>query len=350
MKKRAIHHILVIRLSAMGDVAISVPVLTAFSTQYPSVKLTLLTKKSYADMFSHLPNCEIITADLKGEHKGLLGIWKLFKTLRRLSVDAVVDIHNVLRTHILKLFFKLTGTPFYQMDKGRSEKKALTRAKNKIFKQLRPTYLRYADVFAKIGFPITMQKAYFAPKPTLSTSVMKLIDMSKKRIGIAPFAAHVGKQYPFDQMKKIIEIIAKNKEYDVFVFGGGEKEKQKVHELSHLKNVYNIIGTLSFSEELQLISRLDVMIAMDSGNAHLSAMYGVPTITLWGVTHPFAGFYPYSQPMEYALLSDKDKFPVIPTSVYGNKYPEGYEKAMETIRIEDVVCVIYKVLEKDTNK
>lgn len=349
MKKRTIHHILVIRLSAMGDVAISVPVLTAFCTQYPSVKLTLLTKKIYADMFAHLPNCELIFVDLKGEHKGFLGLWKLFKRLQSLSIDAVADIHNVLRTQVLKLFFKAIGIPFYQIDKGRAEKKALTRAKNKIFKQLRPTYLRYADVFARMGFPIAMQKVYFAAKPTLSVSVEKQIDLSKKRIGFAPFAAHVGKQYPFVSMKQVIELIAKNPKYDVFIFGGGEKENKQAQELSHLPNVHNTIGKLSFSEELQLIARLDVMVAMDSGNAHLSAMYGIPTITLWGVTHIFAGFYPYNQPLEYALLSDRDKYPLLPTSVYGNKYPEGYDKAMETIAVESVVNLINKVIEKGDN-
>ena len=65
-----------------------------------------------------------------------------------------------------------------------------------------------------------------------------------------------------------------------------------------------VAGKLSFSEELDTISNLDCMISMDSGNAHLAAMYGVKVITIWGVTHPFAGFAPFHQPKEYSLLPD----------------------------------------------
>jgi len=73
------------------------------------------------------------------------------------------------------------------------------------------------------------------------------------------------------------------------------------------------------------------MLSMDSGNAHLAAMYGVPVITLWGVTHPNTGFYPYGQDLGNAILSDRSIFSLIPTSIYGNKVPKGYEKVMETL-------------------
>ncbi len=86
------------------------------------------------------------------------------------------------------------------------------------------------------------------------------------------------------------------------------------------------------------------MLAMDSGNAHLSAMFAVPTITLWGVTHPFAGFYPFAQQSTNALLANRENYPLIPTSVYGNKFPPGYEKAMKTILPDDVVQKVLEVV------
>ena len=86
------------------------------------------------------------------------------------------------------------------------------------------------------------------------------------------------------------------------------------------------------------------MVAMDSGNGHLSAMYGIPTITLWGVTHPYLGFTPFEQPNKNQIVSNRDKYPLIPTSVYGNKYPEAYENAMESIPPELVVKKILEVL------
>ena len=135
-------------------------------------------------------------------------------------------------------------------------------------------------------------------------------------------------------------------ESKIFLFGGGNKEKKLIDELSFLPNVVNIVSVLSFEKELQLISQLDVMLAMDSGNAHLSAMYGVPTITIWGVTHPFAGFYPYKQDLNNALLADRTKFPLIPTSIYGKKHPKGYENAIKTITTAQIIEKINSIIKK----
>jgi ADP-heptose:LPS heptosyltransferase len=99
-------------------------------------------------------------------------------------------------------------------------------------------------------------------------------------------------------------------------------------------------GKLSLEEELALISNLDLMLSMDSGNAHLAAMLGVKVITIWGVTHPFAGFAPFNQPDDYALLADRNLFPLIPTSIYGNKFPEGYENAAGSISFEAIVAKV----------
>jgi ADP-heptose:LPS heptosyltransferase len=87
------------------------------------------------------------------------------------------------------------------------------------------------------------------------------------------------------------------------------------------------------------------MLSMDSANGHLAAMYGIPTVTLWGVTHPFAGLAPFEQAKENKLLAAREKYPLIPTSVYGNKFPRGYEKTIATIAPETVVKKIAGILE-----
>ena len=97
-------------------------------------------------------------------------------------------------------------------------------------------------------------------------------------------------------------------------------------------------------QELAIISNLDVMLSMDSGNAHIAAMLGVKVITLWGATHPYTGFKPFNQPDDNCITSDREKFPLLPTSVYGNKQVEGYENAMRTILPEKVVTKIKNVI------
>lgn len=348
MDKKGKHtHILLIRLSAMGDVAMTIPVIRALTQQYPELQITVLTKKPFKPIFDGLENVEVKEADVKRRHKGLVGLWRLYKELKPLQFDAVADLHNVLRSRVLKKYFVLENTPFAQIDKGRQEKKALTRSKNKVFQQLKSTHERYADVFQKLGFPIDLSNAMPLDRVQLSEKVLGLVQQdTKKWVGIAPFAAHEGKMYPLESTQEVIKSLNDTERYKILLFGGGDKEVEVLEQLARTyENVMCMAGKLNLSEELQLISNLDVMLSMDSGNAHLATNYGIPVVTLWGVTHPYAGFYPFGQPMENALLADRGAYPLIPTSVYGNKVPEGYENAMKTINPREVLDKLLGILE-----
>lgn len=337
-------HILVIRLSAMGDVAMTVPVLRALVEQHPQFKITVLTRAFFFPFFRDLPNISLFPIEIKGKHKGIFGLFKLSKELKALDVDAVADLHNVLRSNILKLF--LFGKPFVQIDKGRAEKKALTSGER--FQQLQTTHQRYAQVFKKLGFKVDLSNPSFPkPKPLTSKISEILGNKTTKRIGIAPFAAHESKMYPLELMKDVIEALSK--EYQVILFGGGKKETTILSTIENeFENVINTSGKFTLDEELDVISNLDIMLSMDSGNAHLAAMLGIKVVTIWGVTHPFAGFAPFNQPTDYALLPDKNVFPKIPTSIYGNTYPKGYEHAAGSISSETIIDKIKSVIPAKT--
>ncbi|QRM90967.1 ADP-heptose--LPS heptosyltransferase RfaF [Lacinutrix sp. WUR7] len=322
----------------MGDVAMTVPVLRAFTQQYPGVKITVLTRAFFTPFFRDLDNVTVFPIDLKGRHKGVFGLFKLSKELKKLHIDGVADLHNVLRTKILKVFF--FGIKYMQINKGRAEKKALI--SGKAFKQLKTSHERYADVFKALGLPVDLSNPTFSETVKLQKNTLaKTGDKTKKWIGIAPFAAFKSKMYPLDAMQVVIEALSKT--YTVFLFGG----KQDIQELQALqinKNVVNLAGQLSLNEELDVISNLDVMLSMDSGNAHIAAMLGKKAVTIWGVTHPFAGFSPFNQPENYALLADKKQFPLIPTSIYGNKFPEGYEEASKSIAPQKIIDTINAII------
>ncbi|MBT8239454.1 MAG: glycosyltransferase family 9 protein [Croceitalea sp.] len=317
----------------MGDVAMLVPVLMALTSKYPDLRITLLTRKRFEVIFSQVPHLKIIHAEVKGKHKGLLGIIKLFKQLKGLHFDAIVDAHNVLRTNILKFLFQFKAVPFVQINKGRSEKKALVRYKNKVFKPLKTTHKRYADLLSEIGYPIDLSLHCVLDKPKMATNIKTLIGPYEHLVAIAPFAAYQSKIYPLEQLQLVIKTLIANKNLKIVLFGGGTKEIDQLNmlEQSCTDQLFNMAGKLSFEEELNLIANVDVMLAMDSGNGHLAANYGVPVVTLWGVTHPYAGFAPFLQKSENSLVADISKYPVIPTSVYGNTYPEGYEYAIASI-------------------
>ncbi|WP_026727291.1 glycosyltransferase family 9 protein [Flavobacterium denitrificans] len=331
------------RLSAMGDVAMTVPVLRAFVKQYPEVKLTVISRPFFKPFFDGIPNVEFFAFDEKERHKGFLGLLRLFKDVKKLKIDAFADLHNVLRSKVVSLLFALSGKKRATVDKGREGKKELTRAENKIFKQLPTMFERHAKVFSALGFPVDLSSrslgTEFPKKAVLSAEITDLIGENyQKLIGIAPFAQYDSKVYPLDLMQEVIAKLAENKDQTILLFGGGKKEIEILDSLSEpFKNVINVAGKIKFQQELKLISNLDVMLSMDSGNAHIAAMLGVKVVTLWGATHPYAGFLPFNQTLENALTSDRDQYPKLPTSVYGNKIVEGYEDAMRTISPKQVV-------------
>ena len=199
-----------------------------------------------------------------------------------------------------------------------------------------------------IGFTVDISNPEKIVTPKASKIVSKLLKNStSKKIGIAPFAAYQAKMYPLDLTKKVISEIAKTT--TVYLFGGGESEVETLSTIENeIENCISVAGKIQFEDELNLIAQLDCMVAMDSGNAHLAAMQQTTTITLWGATHPFAGFVPFDQPIENCLLPDLKKYPKIPTSIYGNKVVEGYEDAMRTISPESVIEKIQSVLKPNS--
>ena len=342
-----ITHIAVIRLSAMGDVAMTAPVISAFAKRHPAIKITIVSRKFLKPLFNAIPNCDFLAVDTKGRHEGFRGILQLYQDLKDLKVDAIADLHNVLRSKVVRYLFSATNIPTAAIDKGRKEKKALVSLKNKNFRQLKTSMQRYIEVFEDLGFLIDDSSIVPLEKLPFSTETEnftgKLNEKSSRWIGIAPFAQHQGKVYPKDLMQEVIYKLADNSSNNLFLFGAGQEEIAQLNTFKgDFENVKVVAGKLKFGQELELISNLDVMLSMDSGNAHLAANYGVAVITLWGATHPYAGFAPFGQAQENLILSDRDQFPLLPTSVYGNLEVPGYQDAMRSILPKDIVDRIEK--------
>lgn len=323
----------------------TVPVIRAVVEQNPDVKVTFISRPFYKPFFDGINNVTFFDVDLNNRHKGLLGIFNLYADLKKLNINAFVDLHNVIRSKIIRNLFSLSGTKVAFTDKGRTEKKVLTRSKNKIFKPLQPVISRYATTFIKLNIKVDLTQPNIPDKAILSEKIVSITGNkgNLKWIGIAPFAQYESKVYPKDLMQKVINELSINNN-KIFLFGGGKKEIEILNQFSRdNKNCIVIAGKLNLKEELELISNLDVMLSMDSGNGHIAAMLGVKVITLWGSTHPHVGFAPFNQPFENFLTADRIQFPLIPTSVYGNINVSGYENAMRTITVEEIISKINKI-------
>lgn len=340
--------ILAIRLSALGDVAMTVPVLLSVTRLNPEIRFLFITKTHFSPVLERLNNLEVYPFDANGIHKGLKGLWRLRRELKGENFDSVADLHAVLRTGVLKLFFSFSGKPFKSLQKGRMEKKQLTSGDPSGFKPLKSTHERYAEVFRRLGYQAAPGPGDILQRETWPNGFDdELTQSGWLRVGLAPFAAHAGKCYPEPQMKELIKLLGAVPNIRLYLFGGGQREIEVLDlwEASY-PHCVSVAGKIPLNEELALISNLRLMISMDSGNGHLAAMYGLPVLTLWGVTHPYAGFTPFNQPEANSILANREKYPAIPTSVYGNKVPEGYDKVMESIPAKRVYNRVIEILQE----
>ena len=343
--------ILVIRFSAMGDVALSAPVISSVLEQHPTLEIVFLSRQLFKPFFQEHDRLIFIGADLKGKHKGIFGLKKLQnELLKEHKFDAVVDLHDVLRTKMLRFYFKTLGIRCHSINKGRGEKKGLING-SVPFKKLKHTTQRYLEVFEKANVTSTLNSGpWVAPVISDTThDFLKINNCEIKNnswIGIAPFAAHRSKEWPIEKMKIVIsQLIDAGK--TVFLFGGGQHEIKK---LESIKNEFPksilIAGQLKLDEELALISKLDLMVAMDSSNMHLSTVVGTPVVSIWGATHHYLGFGPLNNEHNIIEIS-KEKLQCRPCSVFGKITSKKHEicarKAMDLISEEMVLAKIASV-------
>jgi len=316
---------LVIRLSAFGDVAMSVPVIRAVCTQNKDIHLCLLSRKHFQPLFKGIPNLSFIEPDLYGKHKGVAGLYKLYREASEKNrFEAVIDLHDVLRSRMLSTFSRLSGKKVHRIDKGRKEKKALINQGKRLLKPLKHTTERYGDVFRKAGLDVDLrllkpQKNVFEPSEQLK-KITGGSEIEKKWIGIAPFAFHAEKMYPLEKMKEVIARL-NQENVRIFLFGGGEEEKKAALEISSSHDgVTTIIGRLDLNDELALMAQINVMLTMDSANMHLAALVGTKVISIWGATHPFAGFTAFGQHEPKNLIQiPTEQLNCRPCSIFGNK-------------------------------
>lgn len=335
--------IIVLRFSAMGDVAMVASVLQEFSKQHPSTELIVVSRPAFKPFFDHIPHLIFHPIQPKTIHKGINGLYKLYQELRSYKPSAIADLHDNLRSRAISTFFRLAGTKIRRINKGRAEKKALTRAHNKIFKPLRKTVERYADVFRQLGFNVKLSHKINTSQQEIPANAQDLFtDKATKKIGISPFAQHVYKVYALEKMEEVVASLGRLG-YEIFIFGGGKKEQEIAENWANAhKNTHNLIGNFNLTEELAIISNLDLMLSMDSSGMHMASLVGIPVVSVWGPTHPYAGFLGYGQLENDCIQIDH---PARPNSIYGNKPCLcGVENCIDLIKPETIVDKIKEKL------
>ncbi|MCX8533358.1 glycosyltransferase family 9 protein [Chryseobacterium luquanense] len=315
--------ILAYRFSAFGDVAMTMPVFREFLEQNPDVEIVMVSRNNFESLFADIPNVIFHGIDLD-EYKGFLGIRRLGKELLKLyKPDYVADLHDVIRSKILDKLYVRKGLKVFKINKGKEEKENLTNVWNLDKIQLRKTVERYADVFRDMGFKLELSHQ------------LRPQTIQKSGIGFAPFAQHKGKMLPLEKSFELVKILAQKN--TIYFFGGGKKETETLESWEQqIPNTKSLAGKLNLSEELNRIAQLEVMISMDSANMHLASVVGTRCVSIWGSTHPYAGFLGFGQ-SEDDVVQIKD-LTCRPCSVFGDKECfRGDWACLEEINVQQII-------------
>ncbi|MCR5298814.1 MAG: glycosyltransferase family 9 protein [Paludibacteraceae bacterium] len=341
--------ILVIRLSAMGDVAMTVPVLHSLKKQHPNLNIIMLTTYGNDPMFDHLPGVHLVHFDRHGKHKGLSGVFRVWWKLRRnYSIDYIADLHNVIRSRLLTALFRLTSPhmKIRHVDKERKERRKLVLLGHKKYGHpLSSSFERYRRVFESLGirFDFDFKTIFSRKTPDLEEDMLEYFGPkeNKRWVGVAPFAGHRSKIYPMKRMERFLELLNQQENIEIFLFGHGN-ERPKINDWENkFKNVHSMPRGTYLPQELELMAHLDVMVSMDSANMHLASLVNTPVVSIWGATHRYAGFLGWGQKEENVVELPLD---CRPCSIYGERHcPKGTYECMRDI---DPQTIVDKVLQQ----
>lgn len=314
----------------------SLHALRALRNTYPDLKITVATKARFARFYSVIPDVDILQLPPDGSFKSLMA---LVRAARESGTDCVADIHNTLRGKFIRNVMCLYGAKIAVLDKMRPERRRLVSRNHGGLVPMRHNVLRFCDVFARLGFPV--------PEPSVSRVRNKIPaafgEKTGRWAGFAPFASTCMKIYPEEGRRRLVEQMAG--EFDkLFIFTGPGREKEFALEMAFsYPNVVSVFGNTDIWGEMDLMSNLDIMVTMDSSAMHMASVVGTPVVSVWGATHPAAGFYAYgSDPDKTAVQVDLD---CRPCSIYGEgKCRRGDFKCLSSISPEMIMEKVRQVL------
>ena len=312
-------NVLVIRLSVLGNVAMTIPVLYPVCKANPDTRFIMLTKKWPASMFHDRPaNLKVVDFDINENHKGFFGLLKLAAQLHKLyDIDAVADLHNVTGTKIMDAYLWLRGAKIAGMDREKAKRKALVT--HRTHEPVTPIHDRYRNVFKELGFetPDNFTRLYEGRDWPESPIVLEK-EPGQRWIAISPFSSHRQKAYPLELMEKVIAELCKRENYWIFLMGGGKTEKIALRGIARkYKNVISMAEVKHrFLDEYALLGKCDLMLTMESANMHLASLVDLQAMTIWGPTSPACGYLGYNQVVEDDIQLDMD---CRPCSITGDK-------------------------------
>jgi ADP-heptose:LPS heptosyltransferase len=332
VKKILPKKILVIRLSSLGDVLLTTPLLRSIKENYPGAEIHYLTKGGFSAVIQYNPNISrVIKADNDIDFAGLR---KLKKEIKAEGYDLIIDAHNNLRSFYLRLFLNPAK---YVFKKYSFRKFLLVKLKINLMKGLPPITERYCRIIPQNKFIYTQPEIFTDDDSELRDEKLLgelNLPMDKKIICIALSSNHFTKTYPAEYYSELINKFDTGK--FTFLLVGKGKDRVNIDLIkSHTgKNVIDLYDKLDIMELSELIKGCSLFISGDTGPMHIAEAVNANLIMLAGSSVREFGFYPQNNK---SIVLENNNLKCRPCSHIGrSECPLVHFKCMKEIKPQSV--------------
>lgn len=338
--------ILIIRFSSIGDIVLTSPVVRCISQQVKDAEIHYLTKPGYASLLEANPHIHKVHT--------LQRSWKdTVRSIRHISPDAVVDLHNNLRSRRLRMALAARSSAFPKLN---LRKWALVNLKWDAMPNLHivQRYLKAATFLGVKDDGLGLEHFLGEDTRDLTLSYPQL--QEKPFVAIAIGAQHYTKKLPESQLLSLVSQLDAHGIPTVLV--GGPEDEAVADTICHEHpNTISFCGKASLQESAGLIARATLVIAHDTGMMHIAAALRKPVISIWGNTVPELGMYPYYgdennlvKQREQGMIREIGGLSCRPCSKLGhNACPKGHFKCMNLQDTAAISLLALGILQKESN-
>ena len=294
---------LIIRLSSIGDIVLTTPVVRCLKKQLPDAEIHYLTKKEYSSLLSSNPYIDKV-------HTFDGNLSETISLLKKENIDYIIDLHHNLRSFLLKLRLH---KPAYSFNKINLRKWILVQLKID-FLPKNHIVDRYLKTVRKFGVKNDgLGLDFFIPDKDLVKTEDLPVELRAGYVVISAGAKHFTKQVPVEKMIEVCNRLKK----PVIILGGKEDfQKAELVKQGSLSYTYNGCGKYSINQSASIIQNSKAVISADTGLMHIAAAFHKIVFSIWGNTVPEFGMSPYMPHPSSKIFEVKD-LPCRPCSKIG---------------------------------
>ncbi len=311
---------LIIRLSSIGDIVLTTPVIRCLKEQVQDSEVHYLTKTQFRQIVENNPYIDKVHL-FDGE------LSKTILELKTEKFDYIIDLHKNIRTQIIK---QKLGTIAFAFDKLNFAKWLITQFKINILPKdhVVDRYLKTVDLFDVKNDHKGLD--YFIPthdEINIEKILPKLYHSGYVAVIIG--AKHETKQLLKEKIVYVLNGITK----PVLLLGSKEDHEKGEWILQNAgkDNVFNACGLFNLNQSASLVKQASCVMTNDTGLMHIAAAFHKKIVSVWGNTLPEFGMYPYVE-NEHSLMVEVKGLKCRPCSKLGfTKCPKGHFKCMQMI-------------------